>query len=303
MTKLTAPIAFLTNLAAAMGLLLLAAPAEADVVLLKNGKILEGRVEELASGKVRIHLAAGSLTFPQSQIASVEAAQTLEEILEGELRRLAPDDAEGRFRLAQRARREQESTLSSRLLEEVISVDPDHERARSLLGYVAHEGSWLTKEQFHTLRGEVQFQGRWVPASVRDSMLRQQAERRALAQEMQLQLAAERAAAARQRAQAEAEEAAERERIAIQQRAAFATPGYLVPGCSGSYFPGSGYSGLGFGGAGFQTLPPFQPGLIQVPRQSYHYSFHQIHRSRAPAPRPLPRDGYRRHPQPHHPGR
>jgi len=280
--------------------------SSADIILLTNGKSLEGQVQDLGNGKVRILLSAGSMTVPSSQIETVQVARTLDEIVTDELARLAPNDGEGRFRLAQRARAEQHNTLSRRLLQETIAADPDHETARRLLGYVSHEGSWVTEEQLHVLRGEVQYRGEWVSASLRDQMVLQESQRRLEARESRRQArqrpAPEQRAAATQRS---VPQQSSPQQVYVQRDAgcAFGSPGSFGRVFSHSGFGHSGFGHTGFGhspfgysafGSGFQTLEPFQPGRIQVQRQSYNYSFRQIHRSRAPAPRPLPRAGYRR---------
>jgi hypothetical protein len=87
--------------------------------------------------------------------------------------------------------------------------------------------------------------------------------------------------------QAEAAARQRRDTLAFAQAVA-------QPGCAFANLAGVSPFLPSFNTGGFQTLEPFQPGLIQVPRQNYNYSFLQVHRTRGPRPLPLPRSGYRR---------
>jgi hypothetical protein len=269
--------------------------AQADFIRLKNGKTLEGALLDLGNGKVRIDLTYGSLTMAASQVEEVRPALTLEDSITQELEALAADDAAGRFRLAERARLAQSYTLHRRLLEAVLTADPEHEAARRQLGYVPFEGSWVTQEQFHELKGEVLFRGEWVSSRQRDQILGAEEERRSQLRE---EIHEQRRQQARALAEARIRELEEAAAEARQRRAAptFVTA-FAQPGCGfggvNAYLPGFS-AGPVYSAGGFQTLEPFQPGQIQLPRQNYNYSFLQVHRTRGPRPLPLPRSGYRR---------
>ncbi len=293
---------FFLALAACLGLSvgLAGAPAWADIILLTNGKTLEGTLEELSNGKVRVRLGYGSLSLSREQIATVHRAHTLDEIIEDALEGLAPQDAQGRYRLARQAQEEHSLTLYRRLLEKVVAIDSDHEAARRELGYLPHDGTWVTEAQLHKLQGEVSFRGEWMAAQTRDQILIAEASgRRASEERRQAQFAA-----VHQRREAAA--AAEREAETLAARpAGFSStfqPGRSFGFASGAYGFGriyggyGGYGGYGYGPA-YQPLQPFQPGQIQVPNQTYRYSFHQTFSAR-PGRGPRPYVGYRADPPP-----
>lgn len=273
-----------------------AAPAHGDIILLTNGKTLEGTLEELGNGKVRVRLAYGSLSLSQEQIATVHPARTFEDIVDETLESLAPDDAEGRYRLARQARAEQSDTLYRRLLEEVVAIDPDHEPARRELGFIPHDGEWLTEEQLHALRGEVSFRGEWMAPQTRDRILVAEAETREAARDRSEALSV--ALFEREKAEAAARREAQAAAHAGAQPAAY--NGILEPGCGfgfGNAFSFGGAWGSLAAGPAFQPLQPFQPGLIQVPNQTYRYSLHQTVRA-TPGRSPQPYVGYRADPPP-----
>lgn len=75
--------------------------------------------------------------------------------------------------------------------ERILSAQPDHERARRELGFVRHEGKWMTEDEFHAATGHVKFEGRWVTLGERDHLIRVRElgledERRALIREREL---------------------------------------------------------------------------------------------------------------------
>ncbi len=278
-----------------LGFLLCAAPGGADIIFLKNGKSLEGKAQDLGNGKVRVHLDSGSLRLSSDQIESIETAATLRDVLVERLRSLPANDAEGRFQLARLAAEEEGFTLSRRLLEEVVAIDPHHVGARQALGHLPHNGSWVTEEQLHLLRGEISFRGEWMAASTRDQILLREATLRAEEKNAQV---------ARAEAREDARFQQQEERAAAQQQAELRHPGSLPATWSSPFYFGSGGYGFsqfgsfhgtgafpysGYGASSYQPLRPFQPGLIQVPNQQYRYHINQSlvlrprGRQRAPA--------------------
>lgn len=87
-----------------------------------------------------------------------------------------------------------ESSLPGQLgpiWQRVVSVQPDHERARRELGFVRFNDRWMTRDEFHAATGHVKFEGRWVTLGERDHLIRTRElgledERRALIREREL---------------------------------------------------------------------------------------------------------------------
>jgi hypothetical protein len=56
---------------------------------------------------------------------------------------------------------------SETLLREVLDIEADNAEARRLLGYVQHDGRWVTPEDRNRQIGLVEFEGQWhKPESV-----------------------------------------------------------------------------------------------------------------------------------------
>lgn len=168
--------------------LLLPYAVHADEIWMTTGRKLDGTLTDLGNGKVRIEMSFGTLELPADQIARVERGSTAAQEIERVLAELTPGDAEGRFELALWCRDNGEATLERRLLERVILIDPDHEGARHLLGYLKLEdGTWVTEEQWRDLRGEVRFRGDWVAAEERTRTLQAEQQQAALRRLQQLE--------------------------------------------------------------------------------------------------------------------
>ncbi len=85
-----------------------------------------------------------------------------EEIEYEKIRPRYPDTVEGQWDLAEWCRKR--TLLSERKvhLERILELDPDHEKARRLLGYFKRDGEWTTEEEVRKSQGYVRHKGRWV---------------------------------------------------------------------------------------------------------------------------------------------
>ncbi|MCH9651152.1 MAG: hypothetical protein K0U98_23210 [Deltaproteobacteria bacterium] len=175
----------------------LASTAAADVLWLKNGRSLEGKVRTLPDGKIEIQQSFGSFSFSPDQIERVESAITLEEVVDQALETLAPEDAAGLFELAQWTQEQNAHTLSRDLMKAVLDIDPEHAEAHAALGHRHFQGQWVEEEDYRELRGEVLFRGEWVPREEKASILAMEGARSDRAhqqayREAQLEIQAER---------------------------------------------------------------------------------------------------------------
>ena len=129
-------------LLAALGLLL-SASAQADKVYLTNGKSLEGKVTE-TEDKVIVALAQGTMSFPRAQVQRIERRESVLDVFAARRAALPRGDAAARVALAAWAHRERMERQAQELLREALEIDPDQPEARSQLGFVRHDGKWLT---------------------------------------------------------------------------------------------------------------------------------------------------------------
>jgi hypothetical protein len=161
--------------------LLLAASLCADVVVLKDGRRIEGRVIEDNAQKVRIETPLGVLEFARSEVASVEKGKTRRE--EYEERKRKAKTAADFYELAlwaedQRMRRETRESM-----QRTVELDPQHAGAHTWLGNVEYRGEWMSPEERDRRmqadrerelreRGLVRHGDQWVTPEERDKLER-----------------------------------------------------------------------------------------------------------------------------------
>jgi hypothetical protein len=60
-----------------------------------------------------------------------------------------------------------------RFYRKILEADPENEFARREMGYVRHQGKWLTKDEWHVAQGDVRYQGDWMSPAERDVQIKE----------------------------------------------------------------------------------------------------------------------------------
>jgi hypothetical protein len=147
-------------------------PAVADVVVLTNGKTLEGRVTR-DGDMIVIEQAQGVIKLPRDKVRSILPKRTVldeyaerREKIEKEFAAgaLPPKDAAERwFELSQWAAGQNFTRAREESLKHALEKDGDHAGARKAKGFVEHNGKWMSVNDRNAALGFVLFEGRWVP--------------------------------------------------------------------------------------------------------------------------------------------
>lgn len=165
-------------------LLALAAAARADVVHLKDGGRIEGRVVAEEKGSITLETALGRMVIERARIRRIDKGPTAaEELAEREAKLGAEAGADAWFELAEFAGTKGLRRDRERLLDRALARDPDHEKANLAKGRVRHAGRWMTPEERDravqqeeaaamAARGLVPHEGRWVTPEEREHLAR-----------------------------------------------------------------------------------------------------------------------------------
>lgn len=156
----------------ALGCILLTAVARADVVVLKDGRQIEGTVIEQTDQRVVIQTRFGINEFSAAEVERVDRKATPQEEFKSR-RASAEGDAKALYELYLWAQGNGLKGEAKRVLRDVIEIDPDHENARKLLGYVRHDGEWMTAKEKASReaaaeqkakegQGFVRYRGEWI---------------------------------------------------------------------------------------------------------------------------------------------
>ena len=146
-------------------LLLIPAPVFADEVFLVGGAKFSGRIEQQTEAMVTINIGDGVIGVPTSRVERIVKGRSPLDDYEERAGRLKPDDLEGWRSLGRWAGEQGLSVQSRQAYEKVMALAPDDAEARQALGFVRHEGKWLTEEDSYRARGFVKYEGEWMTPS------------------------------------------------------------------------------------------------------------------------------------------
>jgi hypothetical protein len=192
---------------------LLSAPLFGDELYLVGGAKFTGRIEQQTDTMITINIGDGVIGLPTSRVERIVRGRSPLDEHEERARRLGPDDVEGWRSLARAAVKHGLSAQSRQAYQHVMTLVPDDPEARHALGFVKHDGQWMTEEDSYRARGFVKYEGEWMTpeeaqlaqAAFEADEARRDAELRATEAEVQAAQAEARAQEAEERAR-EAEE-------------------------------------------------------------------------------------------------
>ena len=144
--------------------LLVGAPARADLFLLESGGRVQGEWlnrEAKQQADYSIRTACGATV----KLARNQVREHLSERPEeAQYQRIAPtfaDTVAGQWALAEWCREHNLKTQRTVHLQRIVELDPQHSRARALLGYVFIKGKWGTEQEHRQRDGYQFYRGRW----------------------------------------------------------------------------------------------------------------------------------------------
>ena len=154
-------------------LTLAAAAARADTVYLVGGGTVEG-VVTVKDGKVTVRHAFGRVTLDASLVERIEPGECALGIFEKAFAAVTaqtPHAGERVWGLRAWCLKRGLTIQAQACAERVLEFDPDFAPARSALGFVRHEGAWLTLDEYQRARGKVFYDGLWVTPETKTAMV------------------------------------------------------------------------------------------------------------------------------------
>ena len=138
--------------------------ADAEVFVLSGGGQITGTLlnpQESPRQKYLIQTDDGRITLESTQVERVLNPSAAEREYE-HIAPTFPDTVEGQWKLAEWCQQNKLGAQRRTHLERIVELDPDHARARALLGYIKAEGKWLTQKEFQESRGLVRYGDKWI---------------------------------------------------------------------------------------------------------------------------------------------
>ncbi|MFQ5844112.1 MAG: hypothetical protein ACE5JG_03910 [Planctomycetota bacterium] len=143
-----------------LSLLLLTAPALADVLHLKGGKKLEGKIVDEGS-RLAVIDRDQMFVVARDEVARRERSQSFMDVYEARLEALPTDDADAIYDFGRWLDRNRWPSRAAKAYREALEVDEEQRGARGALGYRLYEGEWHSPDELNRAKGLKKFEGRW----------------------------------------------------------------------------------------------------------------------------------------------
>ncbi len=125
--------------------LLLVATAAADVLVLKDGRRVDGTIVSETADKIRIKTSFGETEYARADVVNIERGKSKAQQLSE--REAAAKTAEEMFQVGLWAEKNVSKGEAKRLMNRAIALDKDHAGAHGWLGHVQYKNEWMTPEQ------------------------------------------------------------------------------------------------------------------------------------------------------------
>lgn len=134
--------------------------AAADVLELRDGRVIEG-VVQLRTADALVLSRFGTASIPRDQIVRHIKGPSVDQQVQDHLAKLDIDDAEGRIGLAKWLSELGRPTEAQALARAVLERDPEHAGAHRLLGHERFRGRWMTPDAAQRARGLEKHGDKW----------------------------------------------------------------------------------------------------------------------------------------------
>lgn len=152
----------------------LAGSARADVIHMKGGQRIEGKIVDSDASSVIVETKFGRMTFERARIDRIEYQRLPKEEL-AHRRKAAGEDPQKLWEVARFALENDLKAEYREILEEVVRHDSQHSEANKALGRTYFDGEWFTPEGLKKYKDEiaeqkkaaglVMHEGKWVKES------------------------------------------------------------------------------------------------------------------------------------------
>lgn len=151
------------------------APLRADVVYLRDGKTIEGKITlNETENTYRIETTRGAVIKPVRDVRRIVKAPLPQDVF---IKRFAAVDRESLDELAVLVTWAREKYLipqKQKACQLILKIDPNHEMARRELGYTVFENEWILEKELRKKQlnlGLVKYRGEWVSKEEQERLI------------------------------------------------------------------------------------------------------------------------------------
>lgn len=144
------------------------------IVTLRTGALIEGIYHGDADGAIWVEVDGGDVGIEKDTIAGMSPiAKTASTEYKERAAALGAKDAAGWWELSMWAASKDLHGAAESAARTVLKIDPEHARARDLLGFEKVDGRWLQHDEVHRAKGLVLYERRWLtPQQVEEAKAR-----------------------------------------------------------------------------------------------------------------------------------
>ena len=151
---------------------------QSDVVHLKSGGRLEGDVEQLDGGDVKVALSDGSVVRCQKKdIERIDPGKSPRKELSARLKRLPAGELNPLVELLVWAREKRLTQGERRVAERILKIDEHHPLARRTLGYAVFQNRRARLAELRKTPGLVRYQDKWMTVEEKEARVEEEAAR------------------------------------------------------------------------------------------------------------------------------
>lgn len=157
--------------------------ARADLIHLKNGGQVRGKIERKLGSTTGETIRIETLTGGVVEVARPEVEFISWRSFEQEefetLSKSTPQTPDELWKLAEWCRLHHLSRERRKTLQRIVTLDAENERAHRALGNSLHEGEWVTRDELMESQGYVKHKGRYITPQELELLVTTEAEREA----------------------------------------------------------------------------------------------------------------------------
>lgn len=139
---------------------LLCANLHADILHLKDGRYLEGRISIEKDGYLVTEKHCKLLVKKERVLFFEKKLLPREEYLQRS-KEVKPDDIEANYILGLWCKQHKMTTLAEKHFNQVFKFSPNHKQARKAAGYMRYKKEWFSKSEYMRKKGYTFYNGKW----------------------------------------------------------------------------------------------------------------------------------------------
>jgi len=145
-------------------------PAYADVIVLDDGRTLEGKIIKETEERITLKVKYGEIEILKHKISAIRRCPTAYEEYEEKAKEVEKT-AQAHYDLAKWCEEKELGPKAKKHYLKALEIDPTFTPAGKALGYEKVEEKWLSPDDAKKAKGLVKFEGRWIKKEEKEKIV------------------------------------------------------------------------------------------------------------------------------------